>query len=115
MSLTSFIRPGRKRSGCIKSVSLVSANDIASVTYNTFLDSFSGIPFTDDAKFCAYDFEEDSAYLKETVLTANGSTSVRHELSFSLPLLEFESMKAFSGIIENNDSGLIAVIVTANG
>ena len=115
MALTGYKRSCGKRSGGIRSIALVEADKIQSVTKAPDGERFSAVELNDGASFVGYRFEEDQALYEETVSYDSGSLMVTHSLSMALGRMDAASRQAVEELIEASPCGIVAVVVTNNG
>lgn len=102
-----------ERSGGVKAIYLANQEDVTSFPLaGTAYDS----PVMAVGKiFYKFEFEQDTAEIRENVVRENGSTSATHELEFFVPKMSQANRDAIQEIIDQSTCGIIAIVEDANG
>lgn len=111
MALGGYEKSCGKRSGGIRSLDIVSVNDIVSAEYD-HSGNCSGITLKENAEFARYDFREDEAEYTEQIYTDKGVVRVKHTLEFAMERPDGQSAKAVNQLIGECPDGLAAIITT---
>jgi len=114
MTLTAgFTKVCESRSGGLLEIFLANEADVDTFTLSG--SEYSAVVMSGGAVFFKFEFEQDTAEIRETVTLENGSTSAVHELEFFLAKLRTLVRDAIQEIIDASACGVIAIAKDANG
>jgi hypothetical protein len=101
------------RSGGVKTIWLANRDDITSFTLTGSL--YSAVTMVGVAVFFKFEFEQDTAERRESVVRENGSIAATHEVEFFVPKMSQANRDAISEIIDGSACGVVAIVEDANG
>ena len=100
------------RSGGLKTIWLANKEDITSFTLTGSL--YSAVTMVVTKVFYKFEFEQDTAEVRESVSRENGSTSASHEVEFFTPKMSQVNRDAIQQIIDQSNCGIVAIVEDAN-
>lgn len=115
MGLNGYQRSSGKRSGGLRSISLIESDDMLNAVYDREKSIYSQIVLKEECGLKTYEFREGEAFFSEETETVDGTIRVRHEITFSLERPDKDSANAMDEIINASANGIIAVVTTNNG
>ena len=92
---------------------LANVGDITSFTLTG--SEYSAVTMNGTAVFYKYEFEQDTAEIRENGSFENGSTAITHELELLLPKMETTQRDAIQALFDQSPCGLIAIAKDSNG
>ena len=101
------------RSGGLKNLWLANADDVTSFTLTG--DDYSAVTMVGVTTFYKFEFEQDTAELRENVVRENGSTQATHEVEIFIPKLTSANRAAIEEIINTSSCGMVGIAETADG
>lgn len=114
MSLTAgYTKVCEARSGGLVEIYFANVDDVTSFTLTT--DQYSAVTMEVAKVFYKYEFEQDTAELRENGTRENGSTQYTHELEFLIAKLSTDARKAIQALFDCSPCGLIAIAKDNNG
>ena len=114
MSLSSgFSQTCTNVTGGISNIWLTDKANVASFTLSG--SEYTTATMVSSAVFYKYEFEQDTAAMRNNAARENYSTVVAHELEFYLNKISTSQRDALQDIIDSSTCGIIALAQTANG
>jgi len=117
MSLTTGLsRECTPRSGGVKAIWFANAIDIAEAGFATNgAGEYNAVTMESSKVFYKYEFEKDTAEVRENVVRENGSTKATHEVELFIAKLNKTNRNAIAQIIDASNCGIIAIVEDSNG
>src|SRR3990172_6670630 len=105
--------PCEIRSGGLVKLFLANVEDVTSFTLTGAL--YSAVTMVITKVFFEFEFEQDTAEIRETVSRENGSSKVVHEIEFFVPKLTQANSDVLQQLLEQSSCGVLAIAEDANG
>lgn len=103
------------RYGGLSEVRIVAAKDVLDVVYDKISGCFTEVVLVAGVTAAKYEFEEDTAFYRQTLTGVYPFEKVVHELSFRLPVFGSDAVSAIVELSEVGFGGFVAVVVTSAG
>jgi hypothetical protein len=113
MALAGYSRACAAKSGGIRRMWITETANVTS--FSTSGDTYDAVVMNGSAVFYKYEFEQDSAELKEAISFENGSKKVQHDLEVKLDYMLTASRLEIEALADASHCGLIAVVEDMNG
>lgn len=115
MALTGYKKVCAKRNGGIRTIEIIEASDLSSLTYDDEQGVFTDMAINQGSSFATYAFLEDGAQYQESVTLRDGVLVVEHQLSFSLGRIDSASNASVDALVAASYNGVVAVVTTNAG
>jgi len=104
--------PCESRSGGVATIFLTDRDNVASFTLT--VDLYTAVVMVGPAVFFKFEFEEDTAELRENGSLENGSTQMIHEIEFFVPKMTQTSRNRIQELFDSSACGMIAIVEDNN-
>jgi hypothetical protein len=109
---SSFSLPCSANTGGLSRIWLTDVDNVSSFTLSG--GEYTAATMVSSAVFYLFEFEQDTAAMRNNASRENYSTVVSHELEFYLTKLNTTQRNALQDIIDSSTCGMIAIAETAN-